>query len=70
MKLIEIYDGSLFEAQMIQNLLENAGIESVLKDEIIGTRGAGWRPGGGVKVVVADTDYARARQIVEEYEKQ
>ena len=69
MKLIELYDGTLFECQMIKNLLENDGIESFLKDEIIGTRSSGWRPGGGVKVVVSDLDYDKAKLIVNEYEK-
>jgi hypothetical protein len=69
MKLIEIYDGTLFQAQMVKNLLENAGIVSFLKDEIIGTRSLGWRPSGGVKVIVSDLDYVKARLIVDEYEK-
>ena len=69
MKLVELYDGTLFECQMIKNLLENDGIESVLKDEIIGARGGGWRPGGGVKVIVSDSNYSKAMLIVNKYEK-
>jgi len=69
MKLVELYDGSLFECQMIINLLENEGIESNLKDEIIGTRSPVWVPGGGVKVFVSDLDYDKARLIVNEFEK-
>jgi hypothetical protein len=37
MRLIELYEGTLFECQMVKNLLENEGIESSLKDEITGT---------------------------------
>jgi hypothetical protein len=69
MKLVELYNGTLFECQMIKNLLENSGIESVLKDEIIGTRSPVWSPGSGVRVIVADSDYEKARSIVTEYEK-
>jgi Putative prokaryotic signal transducing protein len=69
MKLVELYDGTLFECQMIKNLLENDGIESFLKDEIIGTRSPGWRPGGGVKLIVSDFDYEKAKKIVNTYEK-
>jgi len=69
MKLIELYDGTLFECQMIKNLLENNGIESSLKDEIIGSRSGAWRPGGSVKVIVSDLEYAKAQIIVEEFEK-
>jgi len=69
MKLVELYDGSLFECQMIKNLLENVGIESCLKDEIIGTRSPVWVPGGGVKLFVGDQDFDKARLIVVEYEE-
>lgn len=69
MQLIEIYDGTLFEAQMVKNLLEIEAIESFLKDEIIGNRGGGFRPAGGVKVMISDRDYEKAKRIVEEFEK-
>lgn len=39
MKLITLYEGNLFECQMLRNLLENEGIESMLKDELTGSRG-------------------------------
>ena len=68
MKLIEIYDGNLFQAQMVKNLLENEGIESFLKDEII-ARSPIFRPGGGVRVMISEFDYDKAKLIVNEYEK-
>ena len=68
MKLLELYNGSLFDCQMIKNLLDNSGIESFLKDEIIGTRSPVWTPGAGVRVMVSDTDFDNARMIVLEYE--
>lgn len=68
MKLIELYDGSLFECQMIKNLLQNEGIKAVLKDTITGSRAGLWQPGGAVKLVVTDEDYERARLIVLRYE--
>jgi hypothetical protein len=72
MKLVELYDGTLFECQMIQNLLENDGIESSLKDEIIGTTGGGsgmFRPGFGVKIIVSDENFEKAKMIVNDFEK-
>jgi hypothetical protein len=69
MKLVEIYDGTLFECQMIKNLLEINGIESYLKDQIIGTHSPEWVPGSGVKVIVSDQDYEAARRLVIDYEK-
>lgn len=66
---VVVYDGTLFHAQMIKNLLENEGVESFLKDEIIGSRsGEIWRPGGGVKVVVYGNDLMKALKVVEDYE--
>ena len=69
MRFITLYDGTLFDCQMIKNLLENEGIESFLKDEIIGSLNPVWRPEGSVKVMVADLEYDRAHQIVENYKK-
>jgi uncharacterized protein (DUF1330 family) len=70
MKLVELYEGTLFECQMIKNLLENEGIESDLNNEIIGTRGGNiFRQEGGVKVIVTDDNYDKARMIVIEFEK-
>lgn len=68
MKLIELYNGTLFECQMIHNLLEIEGIESYLKDELIGTRSPVWSPGAGVRLLVTEEDFEKARKIVEEYE--
>lgn len=70
MKLVEIYGGTLFECHIIQGILENEGINCSLKDEIIGSRGFGWRPGGGVKVVVSDENLEKARQLVADYDRQ
>jgi hypothetical protein len=70
MRLVEIYEGTLFECQMIKTLLENEGIESNLKDEIIGTRGGNvWRPAGGVKIIISDDNYQKAKIIISDFEK-
>jgi hypothetical protein len=69
MKLVEIFEGNLFQAQMVKNLLENVSIESFLKDKITGTGSPVWRPGFGVRVMVSDLDYNKAKLMVDEYEK-
>jgi hypothetical protein len=70
MKLVELYEGTLFECQMIKNLLEAEGIESGLNNEIIGTRGGNvFRPAGGVKIIVPEDNYEKAKMIVDEFEK-
>ncbi|MGB4292927.1 MAG: DUF2007 domain-containing protein [Bacteroidales bacterium] len=67
---VVVYDGTLFHAHMIKNLLENEGIESFLKDEIIGSRsGELWKLEGGVKVVVSNNNFKKALQIVENYDR-
>lgn len=33
--LVEIFDGTLFQSQMVKNLLENAGIESFYKIKLL-----------------------------------
>ncbi len=68
-EIIEIFSGSTWEAGMVKNLLENAGIKAFLKDEITGAANPVWRPGFGVRVVVSNLDYDKAKLIVEEYEK-
>jgi hypothetical protein len=68
MRMIEIFDGNSFQAQMVKNLLENEGIESFLKDEII-ARSPVFRPEGGVRVMISELDYKKAKQIVDEYEQ-
>jgi hypothetical protein len=68
MTLIEIFDGTLFQARMVKNLLENEGIESFLKDEII-ARSPIFRPGGGVRVMISELDYEKAKLVVNEFEK-
>ncbi len=68
MRIVELYNGNLFECTMLKNILENEGIETFIKDELIGTRSAVWSPGGGVRLMVGDDNYEAARKIVEAFE--
>ena len=68
MKLVEIFNGNPFQAQMVKNLLENEGVESFLKDEIM-ARSPIFRPEGGVRVMISDLDYEKAKLVVDEYER-
>lgn len=70
MKIAELYEGTLFECQMIKNLLENEGIESQLTDEIMGSRaGAAWRTAGGVRIIVSEENFDKARLVVSAFER-
>ena len=67
---VEIFSGTAWEAALVKSLLDNAEIESFLKDEIRGTM-APWHisPGGtdSVKIVVAGNDVEKAKQVVNEF---
>ena len=68
MKLIEIFNGNPFQAQMVKNLLENEGIESFLKDEIM-ARSPIYSSSGGVRVMISEPDYEKAMLVVDGYQK-
>jgi hypothetical protein len=69
---VEVFAGTIWEAEMVKSLLENAEIETFLLDENTGTL-APWytAPGGAgsVKVIVSNGDFEKAKVIVAEYEK-
>ncbi len=70
-KSVEIFNGAIWQAQMVKNLLENAGIEAFLQDEVIGSLNFPWASSGGagvVKLMISNVDYEKALPIVEEYE--
>ena len=69
---VKVFRGTYLQCEMVRSLLENAGIESYLKDELLGTIAPWWaEPGGAgvVKVFVSEEDEARAKLVVEQYEK-
>ncbi|HCV15827.1 MAG TPA: hypothetical protein DF637_05800 [Rikenellaceae bacterium] len=69
---VKVFRGTYLQCEMVRSLLENAGIESYLKDEILGTVAPWWvEPGGAgaVKVFVSVEDEAQATLVVEQYEK-
>ena len=69
---VEIFTGIIWQAEMVKNLLENAGIKAYLADKILGTLERPWNAPGGigsVKVIVSNFDYDKAKLIVEEYKK-
>lgn len=69
---VEIFDGNDWEASLVNSLLNNADIETFLKDEKMGVL-APWNVAGGgagsVKIFVANTDFKKAKEVVEQYEK-
>ena len=69
---VRVFAGNATEAAMVKSLLENAEIQTFLKDEIYGTLEP-WvvAPGsaGAVKVIVSSVDADKAKLVVDEFEK-
>lgn len=69
---VEVYDGDQWQASLVKSLLDNAEIESFLKDERMGVL-APWNVAGGgagsVKIFVSNVDYEKAKEVIEQYEK-
>jgi len=71
-KAVELYSGTLWEAELLKSLLENADIESFLKDGIIGTNFPWHAAGGGanpIKVIVSSQDYDRALLVLKDFKE-
>mgnify|MGYP002152226950 CR=1 FL=1 len=66
-----MFTGISWEAEMVKNLLENEGIQVFLINEHIGTLAPFYStPGpGSVQLVVSSLDAPKARDIVDEFEK-
>lgn len=70
-KPVAIFSGTIWAAELVKSLLENAEVEAFLIDQNTGTLAPWYTAGGGagsVKVVVSSLDYETASQIVKEYE--
>lgn len=67
---MEVFAGELWQATMIQNILEDNEIQVFLENELMGTI-APWRVVAGgfnpVKVVVSSLDYEQAIKLIEEF---
>jgi len=65
-----IHVGNAIESGFVKSLLEEYGIPAFLRDEIMGSI-APWyiAPGGvgAVKVLIARSDYERAKAILDEF---
>ena len=65
--VIEIFSGSLWEAEMVKSLLENAEIESFLQNATLAQYAYNPTTTQGSKVMILSNDYTRAKEVVDEY---
>lgn len=69
---VEVFAGTIWQAELLKSILEDSGIDAFLRDENLGTL-APWyaSPGGAgsVKVIVSSLDVEKASLIVENFVK-
>ncbi len=67
-KLVEVFKGSLWEAELVKGLLATAGIKSTIKDALLVNLPL---PESviDVAVLVNDTDYTAATEIISKREE-
>ncbi|MGH2644972.1 MAG: DUF2007-related protein [Chitinophagaceae bacterium] len=69
---IEVFSGNSWEASMVKNLLENEGIFSFVKNDVLG-RTPVWSSGTagnmGISVMVSEMDIETAKKIVDAFLK-
>ncbi len=68
---VEIFDGTQWQAMLVKSLLDNAEIESFVKDSRMGVL-APWNVDAGaagpVKIFVSNLDAEKAREVIAQYE--
>ncbi|AVM52992.1 putative signal transducing protein [Bacteroides zoogleoformans] len=67
-KIVEVFSGSPWEAELVKSLLENSGIEAVTKDGMAVNLVLP-ATAVDVSVLVNEKDYEVAMSVVREYEK-
>ena len=69
---VEVFDGKQWQAMLVKSLLENAEIETFLKDERMGIL-VPWNVDGGgagpIKIFVSSLDAEKAREVIAQYEQ-
>lgn len=65
--IIEIFSGTIWEAEMVKSLLENAEIRSFLKNNVLNTNWYDPIISEGVKVMISSSDYDISKEIVDNY---
>jgi len=67
--IIELYTGTLWESEMITSLLKEAEIQSFLKNSVLESYAYEPISAAGVKVMIFSSDYKRAKEITDNYQR-
>lgn len=68
---VEVFGGSPWEAEVVKGLLEANDIQSMLKDETLGSVTSPYAGfGGEMKVLVDKIDYPLAKKLIDERDKE
>ena len=69
-KLVEVFSGELWQATMIQNILEDNQIQAFIENGLMGTIEPWVVSAGGFnpfKVIVSNLNYELSLKLIEEY---
>lgn len=65
--MVEVFRGTLWEAELVKGLLESAGVSAMIKDESLSTVTSPYITAGGeVRVLVNKEEEVYARKVVAE----
>ena len=67
--IIELFSGTLWEAEMVRSLLQNAEIQSFIKNSVLNDYAYDPICASAVKVIISSSDLKRAREVLDDYFK-
>jgi len=65
--IIELFSGTLWEAEMVRSLLQNAGIQSFIKNSILNDYAYDPICASAVKVIISSYNLQQAQEVVDDY---
>jgi hypothetical protein len=68
-KMVEIFSGTSWEAEMVVSLLEDANIPSFSTNNVLNSMVYDPIYSSGVKVMILNSEFKQAKEIVDEYYK-
>ena len=68
-EIIEIFCGTLWQAEMVKSLLLSVEIESFLKNAVLNDYAFEPASANGVRVMILSSQYERAKIIVDDFDR-